>query len=458
MKRSFLNIILGSLYLLFLGACHRQLQDTKVKIRGKIVNPETDKVIFSKDFLMLQTDTLPLLAENEVKGHIKVPEEGLYVFYVFPEYQTIYLKSGDSLNFHLNVDEFDESLSFSGSLGFQNNLLMNLFLTNEKESSFFYRSNFDLNLKDFNQKLDSFEHIKTKIIESYRNEFKHTDQKFKEITHLLNKSMFYNLKEIYAQKHRQQKLPASYFDYENILHQRLADPNVIYLYAFADSFLERKIKQNVSKNENPYLKIATLIDREISDPDFKDNLLVKYCNRYIIGHLMTHKDKIVKTFFDKIQNRTYKIYCEKLIKKNQIMQTGHYFPKLDFYTAQKNIIVSDSLFKNKKILLSFWDLKYRKNFKSNLKKIKRYQSNHPEIQFIILNINPGDFDDWILQLPDNQNITFLKLKDNSYLQQIRPYHLSQVYLLQNNKIIKSMTNMYQVNFTKILDTFATKNN
>ena len=456
MKKRLLNIVLGSLYLIFFGACHRQSQDTMVKIRGKIVNPETNQVIFSKDFLMLQTDTLPLIAANEVKGTIKIPEEGLYIFYVFPEYQTLYLKPGDSLAFHLNVDEFDESLSFSGSLAFQNNLLMRLFLTNEKESSYFYRQNFNFDLEDFNQKLDSFEHLKTLLIESYKNELEHTNQKFKRIAHLLNKSMFYNLKEIYAQKHRQQKLPTNFFDYENVLHQKLADPNVIYMYAFADSFLERKINQNISENDNPYLKIANIIDREIYDESFKDNLLVKYCNRYIIGHYITRKDTIVKTFFDKIQNITYKNYGEQLIKKNRIMQADHSFPKLNFYTTQKEIVTSDSLFKNKKVLLSFWDLKYRKNFKSNLKKIKQYQAKHPEIHFIILNINPGDFDDWILQLPNNQNITFYQLKDNSYLKQIRPYHLSQVYLIQNNKIIKSMTNMYQANFTKVLDSFASK--
>ncbi len=446
-------IILFVLTILAASCRHLNTKQTAY-LRGKIVNPRADNVIISRDFLMLQSDTLGLLSENEVAGPIKVPEEGLYIIYIFPEYQTIYLKPGDSLAFHLNVDEFDESISFSGSSGFENNLMMSVFLIDEQESDYFYRHNFQFDLQNFNRKIDSFQNLKKRTIESYREELAETSQLYQNILSLLAKSMDFNLKEVYAQKHTYEKLSPDFFAYCSVLHRELPDPNIIYMYAFADSFLERQLKSEKTKIKNPYWKISEIIDREIYDSKFKDNLLVKYCSRYIKGKLVAEKDATVNNFYQKIKSRLYKDYCDSLIAKNKLMQEGNHFPESFYLTIDKRRLPSDSLFPpGSKTLVSFWDLRFRKNFVSNLKKMEAFQKAYPDMQLVVINTNAGYFDEWLLQKPVSSHMKFVQAIDRKQVNKIKPFLLSQVYLLDGNKIKASMRNMYAPGFDKELRKF-----
>ena len=457
MRLSFTYIILLILSMFVVG-CHHSQQDQTAKIRGKIVNPRTDEVIISKNFWILQSDTLKLVSENEVAGRVKVPKEGLYIIYVFPEYQTIYLKPGDSLSFHLNVDEFDESISFSGGLAFENNMNMALFLANEKESDYFYNRHFQFELDEFIHKLDSFENIKQVLIDSYREDLNQTTKKFRQTLSLLDKSLYFSLKEVYAQKHPDIKFSDDYFSYCSILHQNLPDPNVIYMYAFADSFMERKLRENRTGIKNPYLKISEIIDHEIFDTEFKDNLLVKYCSRYIKDYHITEMDSVVQDFYQKIHKPIYKKYCKRLIDRFKLMKAGNRFPKSNYLTKQKRIIPSDSLFASgTKTLVSFWDLRFRKNFISNLKKLKGLHDKYPDLQLLIINVNAGYFDEFLLQNPVSNHIRFVQAVDNKQIQQIKPIHLSQIYLLNADTIKASMLNMYEPVFEQKLHKFYTEN-
>ncbi len=444
--------------IILLTACQHFQQAQTANIRGKIVNPRTDKVIISDNFWILHSDTLKLVDGNEVSGRVKVPKEGLYILYVFPEFQTIYLKPGDSLAFHLNVDEFDESISFSGGVAFENNLNMAVFLANEQESNYFYNRHFQLNLDEFTHKLDSFENIKQALIDGYKEDLSRTTKKYQQILSLLNKSMYYSLKDMYAQKHPDLNFSDAYFSYCTVLHQDLPDANVIYMYAFADSFLERKLKADQTNIKNPYLKISKIIDREIFDKAFKDNLLVKYCSRYIKDYHLTKTDSVVNNFYQKIKNPVYKDYCNDLISRFKLMKTGNEFPKSRYLTTQKSLISSDSLFAHgTKTLVSFWDLRYRKNFVSNLKKIQTYQKQYPDLQFVIINTNVGQFDEFLLQLPVSNHIRFVQAVDKNMIHQIKPMHLSQVYLLKADTIKASMLNMYEPAFEQNLQKFYSEN-
>ncbi len=453
MKLTFRHIILLLSIIIFGNACKQTGANQHTKIRGKIVNPKTGKIFISKDFLLLQSDTLKLIAENEIRGNVNVPKEGLYVLFVFPEFQTLYLKPGDSLAFHLNVDEFDESLSFSGGLAFENNLLMDIFLENEKESNYFYRHKFNFNLQSFLKKLDSFDLIKKQLIESYPDEYVSTTDKYKAILKLSNQSMPMNLREAYARKHKDLKLPDDYFSYCNILKKPLPDPNVIYLYAFAESFLSRKISgENLSK-EGLYLEIAHTINKNFYDKGFKDNVLVNYCNRYIRQTHVKQPDTVVNTFFNFMKNDIYKSYCRELIQKNNTLQEGHSFPSLILTNAHKQKILLDTILDNHKTFLSFWDLKQRKNFVSNFKKIKVYKSKYPDMNFIIINTNPDNTDEWLMQIPKEKDILFLQFSDEQSISKTLPHHLSQIYLLDGKSIKSSMINIYKPDFEQKLAAF-----
>ncbi len=453
MKKLSLILTAGLLSMIALSQCHQEKTPKRASIRGKIVNPKTDKVVISRDFLMLHADTLKLVGENEVNGKIDTPVEGLYILFIYPEFQTIYLKPDDSLAFHLNINEFDESLSFSGSIGFENNLLMDLFLENEKESSYFYKHNFQFTPDQFLQKIDSFKILKKQITQDVYQNYEQPTKKFKNIVQLVSNSMDYSLKEAYVQKNANVNLPESYFDYTKILKKTLADPNVIYMYAFADAYLSRKIH----KNQNPKslnLEIAQHINQDIKDQHFKNNLLTRYCDQYIRKHHIKKTDTVIKTYFKGINKPNYLNYCKQLMQSNRKTEKGASFPDLKLIDKQHQTTQTASLFKHKKVCLSFWDLKQHKNFISNLRKLQQYKKNYPNIMFIVININQDNFEQWALATPDNKDINFYRLVNRQSWQDIRPFHLSQVYLIDNGIIKASRKNMYQPNFNETLKAFA----
>ena len=131
----------------------KENQSSKVTwIGGEIVNPKMDYVIFSKDKKVL--DTVYLNKDNFFLYEADSITSGLYSFRHY-EYQIIYLEPGDSLMLRLNTVDFDESLAFTGKGAEGNNLLMDLFLMNEEETSqlpMFY----SLKPEEFEKKIDSF--------------------------------------------------------------------------------------------------------------------------------------------------------------------------------------------------------------------------------------------------------------------------------------------------------------
>jgi len=457
-----MNILSKKYYLLFLitgllfSSCQQKTSNSFTNIRGKIVNPKSDFVIISRDFLTLTSDTLSLVAENKVKGKVKTPEEGLYFIQILPEFQTIYLKPGGSLDFHINVDEFDESLSFSGSLGFENNLLIELYLENEKESQYFFQTDFDFTPDVFEHKLDSFANLKKQLIANYQDEYKKTTKKYKEIVDLLDKSIQYSLKETYIKKHPDQTFPSGFMSFEKILKEDLPDPNVIYMYAFTENYLEKRVPKNQSK-PNTFYEIAKIIDQEITDENFKDNLLAKYCNRYIKQNLIAKPDSVVHFYTKKLHNRIYKSHCLHLILKNGRIQNGKQFPDVEVQNLNLEKTSINDYLSNQKTLIASWDLNKRKNFISNLNKLRKIHQELPEIQIIILNLNPKSQEEWVIEAPKNSPFTYLQLTNARDLFLIKPYHLSQVYLVNNDTIERSLINMYTPNFNKYLEIFLSEN-
>ncbi len=439
--------------LLFFIQCKHGSSGKITKIKAKIVNPQTDKVIISQDFLMLHADTLKLIGENELNGSVHTPEEGLFILFVFPEYQTVYLKPNDSLAFHLNVNEFDESISFSGSLGYENNLLMDLFLANEKESLYFYKHKFDFPPEVFTHKIDSFHTLKENMIDDVYRTFDKPSKKFRKIAQLSANSNDYILKETYARKNKKLTLPQNYFNYTQILKQKLADPNVIYMYTFADSYLRRKIvpQQNRQKLN---LEIAHIIEKDIADQAFKNNILTRYCQRYIHKNHISQIDTVVKTYFKYLTNKDYQNFCRQIIQSNKRMRTGISFPATQLLNTNKQTVNTKSLFKDKKILLSFWDLKQHRNFKTNLKKLKKLKKLYPHVIFLVVNINQDNFDQWTMAVPKDDEIQYYRLRNRDNWSDIRPFHLSQVYLIDKGQIKQSRLNMYRPDFEKKMHDFA----
>ena len=440
--------------LLLLSSCRQQPEQDKVQFRARIINARTDKVMVSRNFLFIDADTLYIQNENETKGKVCAPEEGLYFIYIYPEFQTVYLKPGDSLALHINIEEFDESLSFSGSLGFENNLLMELYLMNEKESDYFYQSDFRFKPDEFLQKIDSFAADTQQVLDNYRVELKNTTSRFKNIIDLWQKSLEYDLREAYLLKHPEEKLPANYTDYHRVLQSSLPDPNIIYMYALIENHIRRKNPRRGIPTGKWYRNTAGIIKEKVADPSFKDNLMVKYCYRYIKETKAPETDSVISFYFKHIQNQKYINFCQNKIRKNKRLQTGNKFPAMELTDKKGKKFISDSLFGDKKILLSFWELKRRKNFISNLNKLKQIKEKFPGLEIVVLNTDSGSFEEWLLQLPKDTGFRFYQSTRESQNARVSPYHPAQVFLLENDTIKLSMENMYSPDFEDKLTRFS----
>jgi hypothetical protein len=446
MKLSYLQI----LPILLLFSCHyiSQERTNETKIRAVVVNPKKTDFYISKDFFQQDVDTLILDADNEVVKKIEISQEGLYLLHLFPEFQTIYLKPGDSLSMHINVDEFDESLSFSGGLGFENNLLIDLFLINEKQNTLYFKNRSVLTKKQLLKQIDSFALIKKDLLKEYDSELKNTSEKFKKIIDLYTKITAYSIKEDYISKHPNEKFSNKFLSHRNILKEPIIDHSIINLFSFLDAYFRNTIHHKNKSKEEVHQLLIENCNKKIYDKDFRSVVLTRYCYEYISNYKMSREDTIIKAYFSLIKSDKNRKYCKKLIRKNMLLANNKKFPSVKLIDKNGNLILSDSLLKDKKTIVSFWDLYWKKSFNSNHKKIIDITDNYTDLQVVVLNKNFDEFSVWQEAIPKQSNFNYYQLMNEKDISLLMPYSYAQVYLLINDTITGSMLNLYDVSFTK----------
>src|SRR5690606_30573408 len=157
-------------------------------------NPTSEFLILSRDADIV--DTAYLSAEDDFFFQVDIKEEGLYNFQHGYETQVIYLTPGDSLLVWGNTLEFDESLHFSGVGAEENNYLIDLFLTNEKNSDLVL-DYYKIGPGKFGSIIDSIQQDRLenldKLIEKHQ-----VSEKFVEIAQKIIQYETNNLKEQYV--------------------------------------------------------------------------------------------------------------------------------------------------------------------------------------------------------------------------------------------------------------------
>jgi len=441
------NILMLSIVFMSLFSCSyiANKSSDEVAIRAIVVNPRKSEIYLSKDLFRLNIDTLFLDDNNETIKKVKIPNEGLYFLHLFPEYQMIYLKPDDSLSFHINIDEFDESMSFSGGLGFENNLLIDLFLRNEKQNEyFFYRMN-KIDLKQFNHKLDSFSIIRKKLLAEYSDELKQTTPVYKKIVDLYSRSVDCNIKENFFRRHAELSYPPEYFSYRKIIKETLVDVNIPDLYSFMDAYIYN-VTPNTSRNTKMmYQQAYRICADSVTNKKFRSSLFTRYCYMYIRNRRIMKADSLVQKYFSKI-DKNDKAFCEKAINKNASLKVNNAFPLCKLKDKDDKLYSSDQLFKATKSIVCVWDNDWHKNFTTNIKKLAAVKKTFPDINIIFINKNVSDQKQWKSDIPTNLNMQFYQFTSNADAELIMPYSFTQVYFVNNNIIKKSMINLFSSNF------------
>ncbi|EDM43524.1 fructose-6-phosphate aldolase 2 [unidentified eubacterium SCB49] len=146
-------------------------------IAGVIENPRGNNVVLYHNDIVI--DTLTLDDNNRFSYRNDSLIEGLYTFR-HREYQRFYLNKNDSILIHVNTIDFDESLRYSGIGAEKNNLLMKIFLDNEKVQERLPNW-FTLSPKNYQKKLDSVNNAHSKLCAKFSTTTYHSSTAFNQI-------------------------------------------------------------------------------------------------------------------------------------------------------------------------------------------------------------------------------------------------------------------------------------
>ncbi|WP_139855163.1 TlpA family protein disulfide reductase [Aequorivita sinensis] len=249
------------LSVLALFSCKNKEENTvqSTYIRGQIINPTLDYVIFSKGNIVL--DTIPLDENNFFEYSTDKIKAGLHLF-SHSEGQVFYIEPGDSLLIHINTIDFDESLAFSGKGGDQNNLLIELYLKNEKENQNLPKW-YSLSSEEFQGKIDSLKASKLQSYEEFIANNK-VSESFKDIALSNIEYDYYSKKELYgaANRNTPAKFSDDFFNYRKNIDFNKDELKFYYpYYRFLNRYFENMVCTKYNEND--------VIDRNSFDYNYK---------------------------------------------------------------------------------------------------------------------------------------------------------------------------------------------
>ncbi len=130
-KMKFLKLIIVVIILFFSSSCNQDNQNSSFFLGGEIINPSSGYVNFY--YNNIKIDSIELDSNNKFFKKIEDIKPGIYRIEHLPENQNIIVENGDSLWIRVNVEDFKESLTFSGKGSSKNNFLVDMSILDESE-------------------------------------------------------------------------------------------------------------------------------------------------------------------------------------------------------------------------------------------------------------------------------------------------------------------------------------
>ena len=158
-KLRIFKLILVSIIFIF-SSCNNKNSSDDFFLGGEIINPSSNYVNFY--YNNIKIDSLELDSENKFFKKIENIKPGIYRIEHLPENQYIIIENGDSLWIRVNVEDFKESLTFSGKGSSKNNFLVDMSNMDDYENE--YLSRYYVEESDiFKSKIDSLMNEKLRI-------------------------------------------------------------------------------------------------------------------------------------------------------------------------------------------------------------------------------------------------------------------------------------------------------
>ena len=158
------KLILSTFIFPFIISCNQKNLNEEFYLGGEIINPSSRFVNFY--YNNVKIDSIELNSENKFFKKIENINPGIYRIEHLPENQNIIVEKGDSLWIRVNVEDFHESLTFSGRGSSKNNFLVDINNMDTYENE--YLSQYYVQESDiFRKKIDSLMNEKLRIWELF---------------------------------------------------------------------------------------------------------------------------------------------------------------------------------------------------------------------------------------------------------------------------------------------------
>ncbi|PQJ78401.1 hypothetical protein [Polaribacter porphyrae] len=391
-------ILLNISAILIVSSCDSDKKNNITYFGGKIINPKSNQVILYSQNIAI--DTFYLDENDKFFSELKNVSEGLYYFFHGNENQYIYLEPQDSLMLRLNTWDFDESLVYAGEGAERNNMLIDCFLEDEKESRVFYQFN-KLPPKKFKLKVDSILKIKMATYQDYVDNHPEETEAYNETLKIaltyplysrLERYPMMNVK--YNKKDNFPKMENSFYSFRNKI-KRNKDSLMYYppYSRYTRSYLYNKTYSlGHLPTKNSYTPSFTsdllgLIDEKIKLEKTKNAFL----RQTVISHFYNKSTcdfdtKPFDTFFKISTSEEDKLMIKNLIQDTKAIHVNHKLPSFKLVDFSNTELSINKLLKNKNSFIFFWHPDYVSELYFS-SRINFLIKNYPNIDFLIVNID-----------------------------------------------------------------------
>ena len=466
MKMNMLNYpsfrFFSFLFFLFLISCNKDFKknDYRAYFGGEVLNPTNRYIYFSKDGVVI--DTIPLQKDNTFFIQFDSLSPGMYTFKHDPEYQYVYFDKNDSIMVRLNSNNFDESIIFCGRGDAKNNYLMETYLKDEAEKEKMFDV-FDYDFKKFNANIDSTYNKNKKSYLIHKKDI-NWSKEFDLFAKAELDFNYFSKKELYPIIHKLrtdedlfEKLPAKYYNYRknidfNNVELSTYSPFVVYLSHLLNNLGSVKYHNHFSDVD---LALATNInklniaDTLIRNEKVKNSILNNIAFSYLLeDQNMINNQKFLDIYRKYSTDNSSKNEILKIENAIKLLKLGNQLPAVNLID-KNGVKISSNAIINKKTVLFFWTKEALTHLAAAHKKVLVYKLQHPEYQFIAVNLDE-DQKGWVELLSNYKFDGIKEYRCANFEDAKNKWAITKIHrtlILENNgKIKDAFTNLFEVNF------------
>ena len=412
-KLKFLKLIIAIIILLFPISCSEDNQNNSFFLGGEIINPSSGYVNFY--YNNIKIDSIQLDSQNKFFKKIEDIRPGIYRIEHVPENQNIIVENGDSLWIRVNVEDFRESLTFSGKGSSKNNFLVDMSILDDSEKGYISEI-YSQESKVFRRAIDSLIDEKNKIWELFNRS---ADQKrlSKNITKASIKYNYFNKLERYALlrgKDWDKSEKEEYFSYRERMNLddsdlSLFEPYITYLMNyFNEKTLDSGKVYFYEKNNTDFnIKKLLIIDSQITDQSLKNNLARATAIEEILNFKNNdYHDEFIDYYTYVNSSEQYLNEITKLYRDIEKMKKGNSLPDIKILDFKGSTKSSLNELKGSKSLIYFWSQTQMNHYRRTIRRVEELKVQFPDYRFVGICIQP--YTDMVSQA---QNILNLDLSN-----------------------------------------------